>query len=135
MNALTYRTLATFPLELQSQVRAHCFDDLDELVQQVALALLEARRDDTVRSIFSRARSAVRRFTQDAAHFGRDLAVADAAADDDEPQALTRKQIRARIQADIGISTRGAQRMLKQQIERMRENGDLFVADESGVAK
>lgn len=138
MNALTARTLSTFPPELQSYIRSHHYDDIEELVQQVALALLEARRDDTMRSIFNRARSAVRRYTQNPAHYGRDIdGFADVADDNDPtnpPRGGGKKRDLAReIAADHGVTTHRARQIIAKQMERAKQ-GDLFLEYESGVA-
>lgn len=136
MNALTMRALATFPDGLREEIRSHAFaDELDDLVQQAALALLEA--GGAAGDVFRKARSATRRFTQNPAYYGvgiDDLALAVPDADDEPTPTPTRRQVRKQIEADLGISTRAAQRALKKQLARVRENGDLFVADESGVA-
>lgn len=138
MNALTARTLSTFPVELQAYIRARSYDDTEELVQQVALALLEARRDDTMRSVFNRARSAVRRFTQNPAHYGRDIdGFADVATDDtdptDPPRGKKRRELAREIAADHGVSTRRARQIIAKQVRRAQQ-GDLFSGYESGVA-
>lgn len=128
MNALTLRTLSTFPTEHQSQVRAHRFDDINELVQQVALALLEANSDDTIRAIFNRARSATRRFRQNLAHYCRSLdAVENIAAGDvtETAAARTRRLTTREITADFGVTTRRGRQIVAAQIERARM-GDLF---------
>ncbi len=127
MNALTLRTLATFPAELQTWIRAHAarFGDIDELVQQVAVVLLEASRDDTIRTIFNRARSACRRFTQDLAHYGRGL---DGVADTHThaPDGGKKKREIARsISADYGVTTRRARQIIAAQVKRAQQ-GDLF---------
>lgn len=130
MNTLTLRTLLTFPAELQHRVRAHRLDNIDELVQQVALALLEASRDDTMRAIFNRARSACRRFTQDLAHYGRSLdGVAN--ADTHTPAGAKKKRGIAReVSADFRVGVARARQIVRAQIERARM-GDLFADDGS----
>jgi hypothetical protein len=140
MNALTARTLATFPPELQAYIRTHSHDDVEELVQQVALALLEARRDDTMRSIFNRARSAVRRFTQNPAHYGRGRGIdgiADVAADDkDTPPrgGKKRRELTREIAADRGVTSRRARQIVAAQVKRAKQ-GDLFADDGSDAGK
>lgn len=124
MNALTARTLSTFPAELQSHVRAHRFDDLDELVQQVALALLEAKSGDTLAKIFNRARSATRRITQDPAFWGRDVDI-DAAAPIKKEEKIKKKQVVQQVAADQGVSDRRARQIVAEQLERAKQ-GDLF---------
>lgn len=135
MTDLHFRALAALPAPLAALCRAHAYvDELQELVQEAALALLAAPGDSAQR-IYNRARSRVRRYKQNPAYYASnsttsldDLAAPE--ADNDELPALTRKQIRAQIQADLGLNTRDAQRLLKKQLKRMRENGDLFA--ESG---
>lgn len=135
MNALTLRTMRTLPAELQHRIRAHRFDDADELVQQVALSLLEASRDDTMRAIFNRARSACRRFTQDLAHYGRaldrvaDLAAAD--ADDDQPRrGQKRRDITRDIAETFRVTPQRAGQIVDAQVRRAAQ-GDLFADDGS----
>lgn len=133
MNALTARTLATFPAELQAQVRSHAFDDIEELVQQVAVALLEASRDDTMRAIFNRGRSACRRFTQDLSHYGRGLdGIADVADEPPSGGGRKRRELTREIAADRGVTTRRARQIVAAQVKRAKQ-GDLF-ADDDGEA-
>mgnify|MGYP000185608724 CR=1 FL=1 len=134
MNALTLRTLSTFPLELQHRIRAHAarFGDGDDLMQDVAEAWLSARSTDTLRTIFNRARSANRRFTQDLAHYARSLgAVADlAAADaDDQPRrGLKRRDITRDLAETFGVTPQRAGQIVDAQLKRA-EQGDLFADD------
>ncbi|MDA8256585.1 MAG: hypothetical protein M0Z99_13265 [Betaproteobacteria bacterium] len=129
---LTLRALAALPPDLQQAVRAnhHPADDLGELISEVALALLEAGQHETFAKIFSRARSRCRRFTQDPAHYGAALDVADAQGheiDDAAPAPRKARALaRARIEADQGVSKRTAQRRIKAQLELARVQGDLF---------
>lgn len=132
MNALTIRTLATFPPELQAYIRSHSYDDTEELVQQVALSLLDARRDDTMRTIFNRARSAVRRFTQNAAHYGASLdSVADVAAGNEQTTERKKRRIARELAADFGVTTRRARQIVAAQVKRARQ-GDLFSFSDDG---
>lgn len=135
MNALTARTLCTLPAELQTQIRAHRHDDLDELVQAAALALLEAKSSDTMSQIFKRARSAARRFTQDLAHHSRPLdAVAEVAVTDrQEPSPTRRRDITREIVQQHGVTQRRARQIVQEQIARAKANRDLFADDESEV--
>lgn len=133
MNALTFRTLGTLPAELQSQIRAHHFDDLDEIVQAAALALLEARAGDTMSKIFSRARSATRRFTQDLAHHstGIDAVAESAVAGRQEQTPMCRRDITREVAQQYGVTPRRARQIVAEQIERTKINRDLFVDDEN----
>lgn len=140
MNALTLRTLLTFPTDLQHRIRAHAarFGAGDDLVQDVAEALLEASRDDTIRTIFNRARSANRRFTQDLAHYGRaldavaDLAAADADADaDGQRRGLRRRDITRDIAETFRVTPQRAGQIVDEQLRRAAQ-GDLFAGDGSG---
>lgn len=133
MNALTARIFATFPPELQSQVRSHRFDDIDEVVQAVALALFEARGKTTMYQIFKRARSNVRRFSQDLARHSAGLdAVAEiAVADQQDPTPLRRRDITREIVQQHGVTPRRARQIVAGQIERAKINGDLFLDDEN----
>lgn len=131
MNALTLRTLRTFPQELQARCRAHRFmDELDDLVQACAVELLQAKRTDTLAQIFNRARSACRRFTQDLAHYSRELdAELDAApGNDGEPSpggGGRRREITRRVAEQQGVTRRRAQQLVAAQVKRARQ-GDLF---------
>lgn len=131
MNALTIRTLATFPPELQARCRAHRFmDELDDLVQACAVELLQAHAGDTLAQIFSRARSACRRFTQDLAHYSRELEdAADDGGDEPSPGGGRRREITRRVAEQQGVTRRRAQMLVAAQIERARQ-GDLFSGDD-----
>lgn len=135
MNALTARIFATFPPELQSQVRSHRFDDIDEVVQAVALALFEARGKTTMYQIFKRARSNVRRFSQDLARHSAGLdAVAEiAVADQQDPTPLRRRDITRELAQTHGVTPRRARQIVAEQIERAKVNRDLFADDKSEV--
>ncbi|MBT9591140.1 MAG: hypothetical protein IV089_09560 [Thiobacillus sp.] len=137
MNALTLRTMRTFPSGIQHLIRAHAdsFGDIDELVQDVAESLLKAKCGDTLRTIFKRGRSANRRFTQDLAHYARSLgAVADlAAADaDDQPRrGLKRRDITRDIAETFRVTPQRAGQIVDEQLKRAAQ-GDLFSDDGSG---
>lgn len=131
--SLHHQALATFPAPLAALIRAHRYtDEIADLVQEAALAMLAAP-GAPAQQVYKSARAAVRRFSQNPAHYGcsidgiSDGDTLDAAAD----APACRRQIRRQIEADLGISTRDAQRALKRQLERMRENGDLFAGNES----
>lgn len=137
MNALSLRILATFPDGLQSLVRAHAYlGEIDELIQQVALALIEARHSDTLAKIFNRARSACRRYTQDLSHYslGLDGIAADDKPDDEPPPGGGRKrrEITREAAADRGVTTRRARQIVAEQVRRAKQ-GDLFAGYEGGV--
>lgn len=139
MNTLAVRTLLTFPADLQHRIRAHAarHGDGDDLVQDVAEALLEAKSGDTIRTIFNRARSANRRFTQDLAHYGRALdAVADlaAGADDQTRRGLKRREIARDLAETFGVTMQRAGQIVDEQLKRA-EQGDLFADDGRGVAR
>lgn len=129
MNTLTFRTLSTFPPELQAQVRAHRFDDLDELVQQCAISLLTASATDTLGDIFDRARSATRRITQDPAFWGRDVDI-DADAPVKKEEKIKKKQVVQQVAADHRVSDRRARQIVAEQLERAGQ-GDLFMCVEN----
>lgn len=138
MNALTFRTLNTFPLEIQALIRAHAYEDIDELVQACAVELLKARRgDETDLTIFKRARSAVRRLSQDPACYAigiDDYAEVISAADTQAAVTARRGSERAGLVREVArlhkVSRRRAQQLLRRQVERAA-CGDLFA---SGVA-
>lgn len=124
MNALTFSVLATFPLDLQHDIRAHAYDDLDELVQQCAISLLTASATDTLGEIFARARSATRRVTQDPAFWGRDVDI-DADAPVTIKKTIKKKTVVQQVAADQGVSDRRARQIVAEQLERAGQ-GDLF---------
>lgn len=138
LHSLHHQALATFPAPLAGLIRAHKYaDEIADLAQEAALAMLAAPGASAA-TIYKRARSAVRRYTQNPAHYAAGGDTLDALSDGDTLDAAadvprTRRQIRRQIEADLGLSTRDAQRLLKKQLERMQENGDLFAHDESGV--
>lgn len=129
MNAITLKVFYSFTQEMQSLVHEHARDDIDELVQQVALELLRAQPNDTAQTIFARARSAVRRFTQDVAHYAREIdEQRDEIADERDASALTRADCVREIAEREHITLRASQMRVKKQVERARL-GDLFAGD------
>lgn len=135
MNPLTLRAMNTFPAELQHRIRAHRYGDIDDLVQQVGLALLQAKASDTMRKIFDRGRSGTRRFTQDFAHYSRSLdAVAGLAAageaGDETQRGLTRREIARDLAETFGVTQQRAGQIIDEQLRRA-EQGDLFLGDGS----
>jgi hypothetical protein len=134
MSALTYRALAALPAPLQSlakqHVAAHPCDDLDDLISELAIATIELAGVATdARRIFARARSRLRRTTQDPAHYGTPLDIERCDVEQDEqdaePTELRRSGIVREVAARQRITTRRAQQLVKQQVERVR-HGDLF---------
>lgn len=138
MNAslnLTQRALAELPRELQQQICQHRHgDDLGDLIQQTWLTWLEflqAGGKKTPAEIFARARSDVRRFTQNPAHFGRGFDTLDADEITTTPgsgsDAGQRKVFRARVEADLSVSKRRAQQLVKRKLDAHAQGqGDLF---------
>jgi hypothetical protein len=142
--ALTFRALAALPQPLQAMARAHVqqhpCDDLGELISELALAALELtdRSTDAAHNIYARARSRLRRATQDVAHYSVTLDIErhDTAADDadDEPSLIRRQDIVLDVQQRKRVTLRRAQQLVRRQIERAAQ-GDLFIADEiAGVS-
>lgn len=135
-DALTARVLSTFPPSLQAQVRSHSelgFADIHDLVQAAAVALLEARHGDTMLAIFSRARSASRRYTQDPVYYGSPIdGIADTCAHVAAQPTCSRKkrEIAREVSADFGVTGRRARQIVAAQLERARQ-GDLFADDRS----
>lgn len=131
MNALSHRVVATLSKTLQALIAAHRYDDLDELVQQVALARLEAEAGDSDDAIFSRARSAVRRQTQDVAHWsvghldGFDIATDDVIAARTARRGSERADLVREVAQLRKVTRRRAQQLVKTQLERVVQ-GDLF---------
>jgi hypothetical protein len=129
--SLTFRALSSLPPALQALARqhvaAHPCDDLSELVSELAIAALElADRSTDAAHIYSRARSRLRRATQDPAHYSAPLD--DAHHDieqDDEPTPTRRADIVREIAQQRRVTTRRAQQIVRRQIERAGM-GDLF---------
>jgi hypothetical protein len=128
-SALTFRALAALPLPLQAMARQHIehhpTDDLGELVSEIAIALAELADAATDR-VFARARSRLRRQSQDPAHYA--AGIDDAHHDierDDEPSALCRRDIVRDVAARQHVTARRAQQLVKQQLMRAAM-GDLF---------
>jgi len=138
--ALNHRALGALPLQLQAKILAHhrATDDFGELISESALSLLEAGSEDTFDKIFSRARSRCRRFTQDLAHYSGpiDGNVIDKKEEEEAAERVSRKQLRARLEADLRVSKRQAQRIIKLKLEQAAVQADLFAfaGDENGVA-
>jgi hypothetical protein len=138
-SSLTFRALAALPLPLQTLARQHVQqhprDCLDDLISELALAALEfADRATDASSIYNRARSRLRRQTQDVAHFSAPLD--DEHQDierDNEPTPTRRADIVREVQQRQRVTARRAQQLVKQQLARAAM-GDLFIGDESGVA-
>lgn len=143
--ALTIRALSLLPSAEQSKLRALAvFGDLDDLVQNAALAMLEAKngglaqvkRGDSVRSLAARARSRSRRYTQDPVYYSRSIDGIDGIADTlahvaAQPTAARKKREIAReVAADHRVTTRRARQIIAAQVERARQ-GDLFADDGS----
>jgi hypothetical protein len=132
-SALTFRALATLPQPLQTLARAHVAvhpaDNLDDLISELAIAQLEAVDQTTdAACIYSRARSRLRRTTQDPAHYGAPLDIERhdiGVEQDDETTALRRSDITREVARQHDVSLRRAQQLVRRQIERTRL-GDLF---------
>jgi hypothetical protein len=132
MSSLTYRALAALPLPLQALARqhvaAHPSDDLSELVSEIALAALELADAATdAQRIYSRARSRLRRHTQDVAHYA--AGIDDAHHDierDDEQCGLTRADIVREIAQRQRVTLRRGQQIVRRAVERASQ-GDLFL--------
>ena len=131
-SSLTFRALAALPPALQTLARAHVAahpsDDINDLISELAISALEfADRATDPARIYSRARSRLRRQTQDPAHYaaGIDIERHDA-PQDDEPSLIRRQDIVREIAQRQRVSLRRAQQLVKQQIERAAQ-GDLFI--------
>jgi hypothetical protein len=130
-NALTFRALAALPPALQALARQHIehhpSDDLGELVSELAIALLEFADTATdMQRVFARARSRLRRQTQDPAHYSAQLDIERHDIEqDDEPTPIRRADIVREIAARQRVTLRRAQQLVRRQIERAAQ-GDLF---------
>jgi len=128
-NALTFRALSGLPPALQvlarEHVAAHPADELGDLVSEIAIALAELR-GAPAEVIYSRARSRIRRATQDPVHYscGIDIERHDA-EQDDEPTALCRRDIVREIAQRQHVTRRRAQQIVRRALERAAQ-GDLF---------
>jgi hypothetical protein len=138
--ALTFRALSALPPALQSLARQHVqqhpSDDLSELVSELAVAAIElADRSTDAARVFARARSWLRRQTQDPAHYSAHLDIErHDTVQDDEPSALRRADLVLEVQQRQRVTTRRAQQIIRAQLARAMQ-GDLFIADEiAGVA-
>jgi len=135
-NALTFRALSALPAGLQELARQHVerhpCDCIDDLIGELAVALAELR-GAAAEVIYNRARSRLRRATQDPAHHSAPLDIErhDVEQQDDEaePSAARRRDIVREIAQQRRVSVRRAQQLVKSQIERAMQ-GDLFIADE-----
>jgi hypothetical protein len=138
-NGLTFRALGALPVELQSLARAHVAahpsDDLGDLVFEIALAALElAGRGTDAQSIFSRARSRLRRITQDPAHFSVMLDEHHDIPQDGEPTPTRRVDIVREVAARQRVTARRAQQIIRAQLARSAQ-GDLFIAEGGAVCQ
>jgi hypothetical protein len=132
MSSLTFRALAALPLPLQALARqhvaAHPSDDLNDIISELAIAAIEiADRATDPAHIYNRARSRMRRQTQDPAHYSTQLDIERHDAEqDDEPSLIRRQDIVREIAQRQRVTLRRAQQLVKQQIERAA-HGDLFI--------
>jgi len=129
--ALTWRALGALPPALRAlarqHVQCHPCDDLGDLISELAVAALElANRATDPARIYSRARSRLRRATQDPAHYavGIDIERHDIERDD-EPTPIDRRDIVREVARQHHESLRRAQQIVRRQIERAAR-GDLF---------
>jgi hypothetical protein len=131
MSSLTYRALAALPPALQALARQHIehhpSDDINDLIGELALALLELADAATdAQRIYNRARSRLRRQTQDPAHYSAQLDIERHDIEqDDEPTPIRRADIVREIAARQRVTLRRAQQLVRRQIERAAQ-GDLF---------
>jgi hypothetical protein len=138
MNELTFRALAALPLPLQQLARQHVqhhpADDINDLIGELAVAAIELADAATdAAHIYSRARSRLRRATQDVAHYavGIDPERHDI-EQDDEPSALRHADIVREIAQQQRVTKRRAQQIVRRAVERAQIIGDLFA--EGGAA-
>jgi hypothetical protein len=126
-SALTFRTLASLPPELQALPRAdvqeHPCDDLSEL-ELAALEITDAATD--ARRIYNRARSRLRRHTQDPAHYAIGIVFERHDIEKSAEQGSLRYADFVREAArQQHVTLRRAQQLVKQQLARAMQ-GDLF---------
>jgi hypothetical protein len=136
MSSLTYRALSALPPALQTLARqhvmAHPSDDIDDVISEVAVAALEIEGADAER-IFARARSRLRRATQDVAHYAAGIDDAHHDIERDDPSLIRRADIVREVAARQHVTARRAQQIVKSQIARAQIIGDLFMAEGGAV--
>jgi len=131
-SSLTFRALAALPAALQTLARQHVQqypDDLDDLISELAIALLElADRATDASRVFARARSRIRRATQDLAHYSVPLDIErhDVEQDDEDETTLRRQDIVREVAERQRVTLRRAQQIVRRAIERANQ-GDLFI--------
>jgi hypothetical protein len=131
--SLSYRALAALPQPLQQlawqHVQLHRADQLGELVSELAIAAIELA-DADAQQIFNRARSRLRRQTQDIAYYAAALDVERQDVAEDEEDEGEKPHFREEIVREIAqrhrVTLRRAQQIVRRQIERARA-GDLFL--------
>jgi hypothetical protein len=129
-SALTFRALSALPPALQAlakqHVAAHPSDGIDDVISEVAVACLELGLAADAERVFARARSRLRRASQDPSHYavGIDIERHDIELDA-EPTPTRRTDIVREIAERRGVTLRRAQQLLKQQLVRAAQ-GDLF---------
>lgn len=128
--SLTHRALAVLPRELQALARAHVqrcpADDLGELISEIFLAIATAKAGEPLVRTFERARSNLRRETQDPARYGAGLddqlaATASAPKQENKKKSEVVREVAARR----AVSERYGRKLVARQLSRARA-GDLF---------
>lgn len=120
MHALTARALALLPAPLQSFCKTDSkYNDIAELVSECHAQLLAADADTDLLTIYQRARSACRRYTQDLSHYSRKFSSIEhsvAAPEPAEPTPDRRRDYVRRIAEERGVTLRRAQQIVKQML-------------------
>lgn len=130
---LTNRALAALPAELRSQILSHVrefpVDGLGDLIAEAAIGLAESDGADTLKKVFGRVRSNLRRAAQ-AARMAQRIAREDALlagllAGEDEGLADPRKRSeRIRLIAESRSVTIRQARNIYTEVERLARLGD-----------
>jgi hypothetical protein len=130
MHALTARALALLPAPLQSFCRHDSkYNDIAELVSECHAQLLAADADTDLLTVYKRARSACRRFTQDISHYASCYDSIDHSVPSPEPAEPTpdrRRDYVKRIAEERGVTLRRAQQIVKQMLADTERQQGLF---------
>lgn len=129
MHALTARALALLPGPLQSFCRSDKYTDFAELVSECHAQLLAADADTDLLTVYKRARSNCRRYTQDISHYASCYHSIDHAVPAPEPAEPTpdrRRDYVRRIADERGVTLRRAQQIVKQMLADGQRQPGLF---------
>lgn len=144
------RALAELPSTLHGEILAHPFpDERLILIAETWLQFQRLRKGEPLEKALKRARSKVRRESQDPASYGVGIEAIDSAVAErlaqgrdanDAPVAPGRKRkpgtktksdgvIRRQVEEDLGVGPRRAQQIIKEMVQahQQGQQGDLFL--------